>query len=528
MNAEQLWRQYNAFRKRKAAQFAPSIYRALQAQIKYFTETNDLNNLPTGPMQAALTELYRVTGRQWAVFTFHNVLKDAGVKFIEPAVRIKQRGSIGLNQEFVDAIIEFFRVDLFNQVTNITETTRTFIREQVEKGIQQQLSLDEIINSMLRDNITKTRAALIARTEVGKAANAAEQIGSDKTNLQTRKEWISVRDFRTRFDHVQVDGSIVPDGRPFNVGGYLMLRPGASKTTDGLKVPAKEVCNCRCCVGRIVLKDKDGLPLRRTGGAMPPPLPLPTLPKPPRLPRAPKLPVEAPEPIEPQTTAFRPAATIREAEERIKALGVREVNLAGLTTEKSNAVLRAFESESSFKSLNLSNVRTVNEPKRTFNAQYYNHSRQIDINIARIGTAKFIQREPYSSQLVDMEERLRRAESLRGTASYYEKGVKALKKSISIIKERIEAGQDARYWSMSSSHQNELDQVFATITHEIGHFRHYEQIGIKAKFHFTKQKSVTEYGETNFKEYLVEWYTYWRLKGEKGVPSDLLKLFKAL
>jgi len=207
--------------------------------------------------------LYSITGRQWATFTFYSVLKDAGVKYQEPAIRIKRMGAIGLNEEFVQAILDFFRTDLFNTVTNITETTRVFIREQVALGIEQGLSLDEIINNMLTSDINRMRAALIARTETTKAANEAEQIGTDKTNLQTRKEWISVRDHRTRHDHITVDGSIVPDGKPFNVGGYLMLRPGANKTTDGQRVPAKEVCNCRCVIGRIVLKDKHGLPLRK-------------------------------------------------------------------------------------------------------------------------------------------------------------------------------------------------------------------------------------------------------------------------
>jgi len=264
MDATKLWRQYNAFRKRKAAEFVPAIYKALQAQIKYYAATQDLNNLPQQPMQEVLRELYSVTGHQWATFTFYNVLKDAGVKYQEPLIRIKRAGAIGLNEEFVNAILEFFQTDLFNTVTNITETTRTFIREQVELGIQQQLSLDEIINNMLSSEINKTRAALIARTETMKAANAAEQVGTDKTNLQTRKEWISVQDHRTRHDHITVDGSIVPDGSPFNVGGYLMLRPGANKTTDGQRVPAKEICNCRCVIGRVVLRGRDGLPLRKS------------------------------------------------------------------------------------------------------------------------------------------------------------------------------------------------------------------------------------------------------------------------
>jgi len=59
---------------------------------------------------------------------------------------------------------------------------------------------------------------------------------------------------------------VQPDGKPFIVGNeqYQMQRPGASIGTDGRKIPGKEVINCRCVVGRIVLRDKKtGLPLRK-------------------------------------------------------------------------------------------------------------------------------------------------------------------------------------------------------------------------------------------------------------------------
>src|SRR6478736_170391 len=266
MNSNDLWNSYNKFTLRKAKQFAPAVYKAIQAQIKYFTETQDLTNLPQGPIREVLTQLYTEVGRNWAIVTYYNLLKDAGLKHDpNPPLQIKRRAAIGLNEEFIKAILDFFATDQFNTIQNITQTTRNFIREQVNQGIQNQLSLDEIIDNLLSSGITKNRASLISRTETMKGANAAEQIGSDRTGLATRKEWISVRDHRTRHDHINVDGSIVPDGSPFNVGGYMMQRPGADKTTDGRRVPASEICNCRCVVGRVVLRGRDGLPLRKVG-----------------------------------------------------------------------------------------------------------------------------------------------------------------------------------------------------------------------------------------------------------------------
>ena len=268
MNADKLWNDYNNFRKRYAVKYAPAIYKALQVQIKYYIATKDLVNLPQNQLQATLMSLYKEVGRIWAANTYYNVLKDAGIKKpVQQPFSFKRNGAIGLNEEFIQAIIDFFNVDLFNTVTNITETTRNFIREQVAQGIQQQLSLDEIINNMLTSDINKTRAALIARTETMKSANAAEQIGADKTGLKTNKVWISVRDHRTRHDHITADNQVQPDGKPFIIGNeqFQMQRPGASKSDDGRRIPGKEVINCRCVVGRKVLRGANGLPLRKTG-----------------------------------------------------------------------------------------------------------------------------------------------------------------------------------------------------------------------------------------------------------------------
>jgi hypothetical protein len=267
MNADKLWHTYNKFRLRKTKQFAPSIYKALQSQIKYYAATQDLINLPQQPMQEVLMDLYKDVGRIYAANTFYSLLKDAGIRYKKPEVNIKRNGSIGINQEFIDAILDFFSVDMFGNVQNITQTTRNQIQKIVEEGVHEWLSLDEIINNLLTSGITKNRAAVISRTEIGKAANAATDIGVKKTGLLTNKVWISVSDHRTRPDHVHVNNQIQPADKPFIVGNerFLMMHPMDTTSEDGRRVPGKEIINCRCTFGHIVLKDKHGLPLRKTG-----------------------------------------------------------------------------------------------------------------------------------------------------------------------------------------------------------------------------------------------------------------------
>lgn len=272
MNADKQWRQYNIYHKRKTQQHTPGVYKALQAQLNYFQQTRQIDSIPITPVAEQLKTIYIDTGPLWAFQTYLNIMRDAGLKKppgkdFNPVEITKIRMPIGFHRTFIESITNFFKVDFLNTATDITNTTKEFIRQSLTAGYNAGEDLNFIINGIMNDGFTKTRAALIARTEVAKASNYGEQAGTDKTGLQTQKEWLSVRDNRTRRDHLATDGQIVQDGKPFDVGleHYHMQRPGASVTTEGLSVPAKEICNCRCTVGRHVDRDENGVPIIKPG-----------------------------------------------------------------------------------------------------------------------------------------------------------------------------------------------------------------------------------------------------------------------
>lgn len=91
----------------------------------------------------------------------------------------------------------------------------------------------------------KNRARTVARTEVVGAYNgglhdAFTLIAQNDPGTAWVKRWLATEDNRTRPDHVEADGQVVPFAVPFIVGGYQMMHP---HDPDG---PAKEVINCRC------------------------------------------------------------------------------------------------------------------------------------------------------------------------------------------------------------------------------------------------------------------------------------------
>lgn len=257
-------RKYTRFHRSKVKQWQPVVKRALDEQLRYFAATGDVNTIPVDPMLRTLNALHTNVGRLWAYEAWRSVMQQARQRKGVIVSRETKRAPIGLNQEFINALIDYFRTEGLNQAVRITETTKEFIREQLARYAQEQLSLDEVVQLILQSGITKSRATNIARTESTIASNIGESIGVEATGLQTNKIWMAINDHRTRRHHIEVDNQVRPSGKPFDVDGYQMQRPGSSNSDDGRKIPARLICQCRCIVGREVLYGKDGLPLLRS------------------------------------------------------------------------------------------------------------------------------------------------------------------------------------------------------------------------------------------------------------------------
>jgi SPP1 gp7 family putative phage head morphogenesis protein len=82
------------------------------------------------------------------------------------------------------------------------------------------------------------RALLVARTEMGSAANAAALDGY-RAGGADAKGWLAQQDDRTRDSHAEIDGEVVPIEASFSNG---LDAPGDPAG------PPEQVCNCRCTV----------------------------------------------------------------------------------------------------------------------------------------------------------------------------------------------------------------------------------------------------------------------------------------
>jgi len=127
----------------------------------------------------------------------------------------------------------------------ITATTQQRLTDIVARGSAEGLNEREVAESIdneIGGDFGYNRGKVIARTESHAASQAALITGVASLGVDFLKEWVSVKDKRTRDDHRDVDPKPIPMDEPFMVGGEPLQFPG---DPDG---PPEQVINCRCVV----------------------------------------------------------------------------------------------------------------------------------------------------------------------------------------------------------------------------------------------------------------------------------------
>jgi len=123
-------------------------------------------------------------------------------------------------------------------VVDITDTTKAALRAAMQEAIANNEGSVQIAARIreLYDGYDRTRSYVIARTEVGAAANYGSQEAARQSGVVEMKQWISSRDDRVRDSHKAMDGETQPLDKPYSNGCSAPCVGGS----------AADVCNCRC------------------------------------------------------------------------------------------------------------------------------------------------------------------------------------------------------------------------------------------------------------------------------------------
>jgi uncharacterized protein with gpF-like domain len=223
-------------------------------------------------VEASISQLALNLWEKELIKVFEAMYKETVVTFGNAVYRVlkieaQQKGeTFGYNAQWTKEILEFLMVKGFTLVAGITQTTKKRLIDIANKGVQEGLSVDEIVKLILDDKeleYSNIRARRIVRTEVMRGSNIGAMKGAEAHGFQVDKQWISARDSRTRripedeFDHVDLDGVVVPFEQPFTSNGkkgesVVAMQPG------DISAPAGFTINCRCTVGFIPKRDANG------------------------------------------------------------------------------------------------------------------------------------------------------------------------------------------------------------------------------------------------------------------------------
>jgi uncharacterized protein with gpF-like domain len=270
MNAkqrEQYWRKFQLIRNDIEKKYINSIQKSIFAQFEGFAK--DIDKIG---VEASISKLGLNLWEKDLIKVFEAMYKESVVTFgnaVYRALKIEanqKAETFGFNAQWTKEILEFLMVKGFTLVSGITQTTKKRLIDIANAGVQEGLSVDDIVKLVLDDKeleYSNMRARRIVRTEIMRGSNIGAMKGAEAHGFQVDKQWISARDSRTRripddeFDHVEVDGVVVPFDEPFTSNGkkgeaVVAMQPG------DISAPAGFTINCRCTVGFIPKRDANG------------------------------------------------------------------------------------------------------------------------------------------------------------------------------------------------------------------------------------------------------------------------------
>jgi uncharacterized protein with gpF-like domain len=261
---------------------------ALEKQLrpKLISLTKDfrakfIHDLQTHGQHAAIANLQQTTIADKLAPTLQYVYKTAGLmgakmqweELKQSAKQGQKAGSFGRNEQWIQDVINYLKLHLLKFIQDISETMRQDMINILQKGIDEQLSLPEIVKNLQATGLIEARANVIARTEIVRAANVGHSVAAKSFPYEVNKKWSAANDHRTRHSHVFINGHIVDENDFFEVPVYegdkrigteQMLYPGDPNASAGNTI------NCRCRVlfqakrdqaGNLIMREQNRAPV---------------------------------------------------------------------------------------------------------------------------------------------------------------------------------------------------------------------------------------------------------------------------
>jgi len=233
-------------------------YRIIQKHIKAILNNIPINNASVNTY-VYLFEANITHEQVYSMFKeLYSVIGIDVAKRVKRTLERTKKDNILFNDVLLNEILLFLSNEGGIKITSVRNT----LIEDLVKAVQLELSKqgtlinvrDAIYNVVSKSqSFYKWQALRIARTETTSASNLAAVKSGEDSDLELTKTWISVKDDRTRLDHVVENNQTVDFNEPFKMAdGSLLMYPG------DVNAKASQVINCRCTVAFTAKRDSEG------------------------------------------------------------------------------------------------------------------------------------------------------------------------------------------------------------------------------------------------------------------------------
>jgi len=263
MTQQQRIRQNEKLRRKYEDAFYPAVEKAIKQQLSSFT-----SDLQQYGKDQAIANMKLYEWNKGLVPVINQLYVSAGLAKANqvlselrrlPKVQ-KKRTSFGYNAEWTQAILDYFKENLFNKVVlPISQTTKDYIMEVISNGIDQGWSIKQMVDEIERKDYLDGRVRRILRTESNRAVNYGTELAADKFEYKTQKRWVAVHDNRTRHWHLDADGQTVNQNGTYSVGGEQLEFPGDPNGSGANTI------NCRCFSEIVAMRDDNGRLISKDG-----------------------------------------------------------------------------------------------------------------------------------------------------------------------------------------------------------------------------------------------------------------------
>lgn len=244
---------------------------------------------------------------------------------------------------------------------------------------------------------------------------------------------------------------------------------------------------------------------------------------------------------------YKPVKNVDEAVIRANRYGIKNFDSGDATIDEINTILEALYNEAKHIHVEINefilrrNLRSMNT-KHDIGGYYSDPERKLAINLDNFKKSIYKKPLPFDEQLKNHNKTLdslreelkdiQRRIKERGKLKILRDEEKRIKNSISDVEDKIykinkdiEKGKKPLPDTISATFMDIKDQVQCAIHHEFGHYV-YHRLGDPSFKDFDIDAS--KYGATASTENWAEWYSEYRMRGEKNIPDNLLKLFKKI